>query len=456
MPSRRELLRRAAVLGAAPAWLRACAPGLPDDGGAQAAGAGIAAEAAARAERCVVVVQLNGGNDGLNTLAPVGDDLYFKARPSLGIAAAEGLALGESGRAPDAGHHRWHPSLVHTARRFREGQVAAIQGVGYPDPNLSHFTSLDIWHSGTTRMPLPATGWLGRAADATRAGEYPPLTLLALGQDVAPRMLRAARGLAVAVPRLEDAAIAAAPRGASMAEEAARRAVLETLQRAATEEAGGVDGAGAGSQSAQGLRLAAGARAARQVALDLARAEDFTPKFAWPKSELARDLELVARVIDKRLPTRFFFVSQPGYDTHALQREPHAALLRDLDEALHAFLGELAARGLSDRVLVMTMSDFGRRVRQNGFGERAGSDHGAASMQLLFGAGITPGLHGAPPDLAHLDEHGNLRHTTDFREVYAGVIERWLGLPSAPILGATFAPHGALAQPNPHQASEDR
>lgn len=410
--SRRELLQRAAALGALPAWL------------APFARAAASAEGPDPADRCVVVVQLHGGNDGLNTLAPVADDLYHRARPSLAIRPNEGLALD--------GHNRWHPSLVHLARRYSEGGVAALQGVGYPAPNLSHFTSLDIWHSASVTTPLPATGWLGRLADSTRHGEYPPLTLLALGHDVAPHALRAARGLPVAVPRLEDAAIAVAPEGAAMDEAEARRAAMVALER------------GAASASPAGARLTAGVRAARQVALDLARAADFAPRVEWPKDNLARDLQLVVRVIEKRLPSRFFFVSQPGYDTHALQSAPHAELLRVLDGALHAFLSELAARGLSERVLVMTMSDFGRRVRQNGFGDRAGTDHGAASMQLLLGAGIVPGLHGAPPDLAQLDEHGNLRHTIDFRAVYAGVIQRWLGADPEPVLGPGFTPHAAL------------
>jgi uncharacterized protein (DUF1501 family) len=413
--SRRELLQRAAALGALPAWLAPFARG--------------AAHAAdpELSDRCVVVVQLLGGNDGLNTLAPVGDDLYHRARPSLAIRPNEGLPLDE--------HHRWHPSLVHLARRYAEGGVAALQGVGYPGPNLSHFTSLDIWHSASVTTPLPATGWLGRLADTTRAGRYPPLTLLALGHDVAPHALRAERGLPVAVPRLEDAAIAVAPRGAAPDESEARRAALVALER------------GAANSTPAAARLTAGVRAARQVALDLARAADFTPRVEWPKDNLARDLQLVVRVIEKRLPSRFFFVSQAGYDTHALQREPHADLLRALDGALHAFLSELAARGLAERVLVMTMSDFGRRVRQNGFGDRAGTDHGAASMQLLLGAGSVPGLHGAPPDLAQLDEHGNLRHTVDFRSVYAGVIQRWLGADPEPVLGPGFVPHAALRSP---------
>lgn len=404
--SRRELLRRAAVLGAVPSWLAR----LDDDADVRVA------------ERCVVVVQLQGGNDGLNTIAPVGDDLYHRARPSLALAPSAGHALDE--------HHRWHPSLAHLARRFAVGEVAALQGVGYPKPNLSHFSSLDVWHSASLATPTPPTGWLGRLADATCGAEYPPLTLLALGHDVAPHALRAARGLAVAVPKLADAAIQSAPAGADSEEERARRAALSALERP-----GGTPAA---------ARLAAGARAARQVALDLAQAADFEPRVAWPASDLARDLELVARVVDKGLPTRFFFVSQPGYDTHAIQGAPHAALLRDLDEALNAFLTELAARGLERRVLIMTMSDFGRRVRQNGFGERAGTDHGAASMQLLLGAGIEPGLYGPPPDLARLDEHGNLRCVTDFREVYAAVIERWLRAESAPILGGAFAAHPAV------------
>lgn len=373
----------------------------------------------------MVVVQLEGGNDGLNTIAPVEDDRYHRARPGLAIRKDAGHFLDD--------HHRWHPSLVQIARRFGEGQVAALQGVGVPQANLSHFTSLDTWHAGTAAQPAPPTGWLGRLADATRPADYSPLTLLALGRDVVPHALRPARGVAVAVPRLADAAIRDAPAGASDAEAAARRAALEALEQPAP-----------GSRAE---RLAAGARAARRVAEELARTTDFEPRVSWPTSALARELELVVRVLERGLATRFFFVSQPGYDTHSLQAEPHALLLKDLDGALHAFLGELGARGLTERVLVMTISDFGRRVHENGLAARAGTDHGAASVQLLFGAGIEPGLHGPPPDLGALDAHGNLVTQVDFREVYAGVIERWLGAESPPILGGVYTPHRALRAP---------
>jgi uncharacterized protein (DUF1501 family) len=419
MLNRRTFLHRAALLGAVPPWL------LRVQEAARAELAGLAPESgvAARAQRCVVVVELNGGNDGLNTIAPVEDDLYHRARPSLAITKAAGLPLDD--------HNRWHPSLVHVARRFTAGEVAAVQGIGYAQPNLSHFSSLDMWHSGHLRAPLPAEGWLGRAADLVLPEDASPLSLLALGRDVAPHLMRAQRLLPAAVPRLEAAALEAAPRDASMGEAAARRAALEALERG-------------GATSPHAVRLAAGARAARQVAEELARAATFEPKVEWPASDLARDLELVARVLAHGLPTRFFFVSQGGYDTHALQATPHAALLRDLDLCLNAFLGELAARGLADRVLVVTLSEFGRRVRQNGFGDRAGTDHGAASMQLLLGAGVEPGLYGPPPDLANLDADGNLVHRVDFRTVVASIVERWLGADSEVILGERLPLHAAL------------
>jgi len=408
--SRRELLRAGAALSAAPAWLR----GLE--------------RAARERDRVLVVVQLHGGNDGLNTVAPVADDLYHRARPHLGLGPKEGHPLDE--------HHRWHPGLARTARRFADGGVAVVQGVGYPSPNLSHFSSLDIWHSGTRRTPAPATGWMGRLADASHGADaserpaYDPLTLLAIGPDVAPHALRAARGMPVAVPSLERSQIASAPADASAMEARARLNVLERLERASATR-------GASREA----RVAASARAARQVALDLASARDFEARVEWPKGRLARDLNLAARVIARGLPTRFFFVSQTGYDTHALQAAPHRALLAELDAALDAFLAELEARELGDRVLVMTISDFGRRVTENGTRQEAGTDHGAASIQMLLGAGIAPGLHGPPPDLGDLDEDGNLRHRVDFREVYAGVVARWLGADPEAVLDEPFAPH---------------
>ncbi|MEM9803582.1 MAG: DUF1501 domain-containing protein [Planctomycetota bacterium] len=155
-------------------------------------------------------------------------------------------------------------------------------------------------------------------------------------------------------------------------------------------------------------------------------------------------MNLVARVIAEGLPTRFFHVAQFGYDTHAVQAGPHARLLAELDAALDAFLSELEARDQLDRVLVVTISDFGRRVAQNGRNRDAGTDHGAASVQMLFGGGIEPGLHGPPPDLDALDANGNVPHRVDFREVYASVRTRWLGLRAEDDVDRGHRPHSCV------------
>jgi uncharacterized protein (DUF1501 family) len=367
-------------------------------------------------ERALVVVQLRGGNDGLNTVVPRDNDHYRRARPELALEPSALLPLND-----DWG---WHPALAHTARRFAAGGAAVVQGVGHPRPNLSHFRSQDIWDVGSVAEPRPTEGWMGRECDLA-LGEHPsPLAMLAFGRDVLPRAMGAKRALACAVPSIERYRVRTAPEGQADAAEARRRAI-EALNP------------GAGEPSL--ARLADAARAARASTTELARVARNPAKAEYPPTKLGRELALAARVLAAGLPTRFIYVTQDGYDTHVAQLGIHANLLADLDAALDAFQLDLERSGIADKVLVMTISDFGRRVAQNGVERTAGTDHGAASMMLLLGAGVRAGLHGSAPDLADLDGHGNLKHRTDFRQVYATVIEDWLGGDAPAVLGGTFA-----------------
>jgi uncharacterized protein (DUF1501 family) len=169
------------------------------------------------------------------------------------------------------------------------------------------------------------------------------------------------------------------------------------------------------------------------------------PQAEYPDDKLARDLGIVARAIDAELPTLAFHVAQPGYDTHAAQRDVHAGLLATLDGALDAFLRDLEACARLERTLVLVFSEFGRRVAENGVGDKAGTDHGAAGVALLLGGGARPGIHGAEPDLDALDDAGNLVHTTDFRALYADVIAGWFGVDAAAVLGGDFGRAGVVA-----------
>lgn len=405
--NRREFLLAstgtAASLAAGPGWWRAL-PG----------------SAAGTPGRRLVVLMLDGGNDGLNTLAPVGDDAYRRARPALALGERDVHRVDEL--------NGFHPALARTAERFREGGVAILRGVGYPGSNLSHFRSRDIWESASLVLPMPETGWLGRLVDRLAPGGGDPTAMLSVGGVTTPVALRAERHLAYAVPDRERFRVRSGPPDASPAEAEARRRMLETLNREAAGAPAVSDSVAAASASIDAIERA------------LAR----PPRAEYPEGDLARDLGIVARVIDAELSTRCFYVTQGGYDTHAAQADVHAALLGELDAALDAFLTDLAALGKLEETLVLVFSEFGRRVAENGVGPTAGTDHGAASLVALFGGGIRPGLHGPQPRLEELDASGNLIHTTDFRSVYADVVQGWFGVEPADVLGGAFPRAGVV------------
>ena len=364
-------------------------------------------------ERILVVLQLRGGNDGLNTVVPVEDDHYRRARPTLGLRKQDLLRIDDL--------NRFHWSLRKTQERYARGQVAIVQRVGYPNPNLSHFSSQDYWDAGTSQEPLPDTGWLGKFCDVHLEGKLRATTMLAIGRDMVPHAMRAKRSVACAIPSLAAYRISESPRGSSARETAARRKAMQAMN------------AGTGEMRNQAQVNAV--RAARLSIAELARVRGYRPRVQYPKTRLAQQLQLVASVIGQGIGSRFFYVTQDGYDTHVGQLESHEQLLGQFDGAVEAFLGDLERQGKLAKTLVMTISDFGRRVAESGIGPGAGTDHGAASMLLLMGGKVKGGLYGGQPELAKLDQNGNLTFATDFRQVYATVIEDWLGGNAAKVLG---------------------
>jgi uncharacterized protein (DUF1501 family) len=408
--NRRQLIQAsftAAALGSGPGWLRRAA--------SQAAGG---ARSKGR-ERVLVVLSLRGGNDGLNTVVPFEDDRYFGSRPTLALPRAKLLPIDAS--------NALHPSLKHAARRFGEGGMTVVQGVGYPDPNLSHFRSTDVWEAAAAEGPLPAEGWIGTACTQVLGTSVQALSMLAIGPEALPRSLwtrgRGA-GAACALADLESFRVRSAGRRHPRGDGAARDLIIRRLHE-------GID---AGPE----LLLKEAHAAARASIAALQDVAELELETRFPRSGLGRDLQLVAHVLAGGLPTRFFHVSQSGYDTHTEQLATHADLLRDLDAALEAFLNEMRAQRRHEDVLVLVVSEFGRRVQESGVGSTAGTDHGAASTVLLFGGGVRPGIVGDAPDLEDLDENGNLVHKIDFRRVYAGVLEDWLGTDAHGVLRGAF------------------
>jgi len=354
-------------------------------------------------DRVLVLLQLSGGNDGLNTVIPFEDDAYRRARPSLGVPKAGVVALGEG--------VGLHPAMAALRPAFDAGRLAVVQGVGYPNPNRSHFASTDIWQTASLLPPGRWTGWVGRALDRGASGEGAP----ALQLDPSPLSL-ALIGERTVVPAVRDAERFRVPGGESAA------AFLDRL-------AGGPPGGATLDYIRDSAREAYRTAGTLERALGAGRGRD-----RYPRSDLAQRLWQVARLVEARLPARVYALQLPGFDTHARQKAPHEALLRTLADALAAFHDDLAASGTIDRVLLLTYSEFGRRVQEN---RSLGTDHGAAAPLLAMGGRVRGGVHGAHPSLTDLDD-GDLRFHTDFRSVYATILDGWMGADADAILGGAF------------------
>jgi uncharacterized protein (DUF1501 family) len=300
---------------------------------------------------------------------------------------------------------------------YAQGHVAVVQGVGYPDPNRSHFEATQIWETASPQRPL-GTGWLGRALDRMYpAGTKPPslFEAVALG-DTLPAALVAAHVDVAAIGGLNGYA-------------------YNTVKDVKTQAGVLYDGARPGGSPYLGM-IAETARQAYHGGDELrARISGYTPAVTYPTDGFARQLRLAAQLIGSDAGTRIIFVSLGSFDTHANQRAQQDRLLKYLGDGLLAFFNDLAAHGLDKRVLALTFSEFGRRVNQNASN---GTDHGTAMPLFAVGGGVSGGIYGEHPSLTDLDD-GDLKFGTDFRSVYATVLERWLGRNSTDILAGTFA-----------------
>lgn len=372
--------------------------------------------------RVLVLIQLSGGNDGLNTLVPVENDLYYNARPTLAINKSTTLSL--------ASGLGLHPSMAPLMDRYQQGHMAILQNVGYESPDLSHFRSTDIWVSGSDAATLETTGWVGRYLHETAPtfSESPPTTPLAVQLGGGSPMLLQGPSANMGMSILS----------------------VELFERLA--ETGLLYNAANVPLTPYGTEM----QFVREVANDTftyasavqEAAERGPNSVPYPTNNaLARDLAVVAQLIKGRLGARLYAVSLGGFDTHANQANTHSALLNALATAVQAFLDDLAASGMGQEVLVMTFSEFGRRVQQNG---TDGTDHGTAAPLFLFGEGLNGGLYGSAPDLTNLDNTGNLKFETDFRAVYFTLMKDWFGMDpglATEVLGTSFTPLPFVAQP---------
>jgi uncharacterized protein (DUF1501 family) len=355
-------------------------------------------------DHILVVVELAGGNDGLNTVIPHENDLYHKARPKLRIPKDKVLKLSDA--------VGLHPALAPAGELFEAGKLAVVQGAGYPQPDRSHFRSMEIWHTASTAARAPAAGWLGRILDQQPLKED-DLPGLALAGSLPQAFL--AEKVSVPVVQQLDAFADAAEK--SPKSELLRK--LSTAPATQTEPLGFLR-----RQSATLYRTAARLHDAEQK---------YRSEVQYP-GDLGQQLRRAAQVITAGLGVRLFFTSQGGYDTHNQQANQHQNLLAELAGALTAFQKDLEQHKVADRVLVVAFSEFGRRVAENA---SLGTDHGAASCMFLAGSRVKGGLAGRYPSLEKLDD-GDLVHTVDFRSVYATLLEKWLGCEAEKVLGQKF------------------
>lgn len=366
-----------------------------------------ASKAADANDHVLVVVELAGGNDGLNTVVPFEDALYYKNRRRLGLPSKDILKLSDL--------VGLHPRMGPMAELFKQGELAIVQGVGYPKPDRSHFRSMEIWHTASVEAVPPTAGWLGRCLDATEPEglDNPPRGLSLAGS--LPQAFQAEKVVVPVVDQLDafnqksddDPIGAKLRRRLSTGPEAP--GALGFLRR----------------QSSVVYRTADRLKQAT---------EKYKSEVEYPGGELGQQLKRAAQIIAGRMGVRVLFASQDGYDTHADQLEAHGTLLGELAESLAAFGKDLAGQGLAEKVVVMVFSEFGRRVDENASG---GTDHGAASNLFLVGSRVKGGLSGRYPSLAELGE-GDLVYNTDFRSVYATLLDRWLGCPAEKALGQGF------------------
>lgn len=376
------------------------------------------------ADTVLVVLQLAGGNDGLNTVVPYGDDEYAKCRSTLRLPA------GQLHKIDDL--LGFHPRMQGFARLLKEGHLSVVQGVGYPNPHGGHFESMRIWQTACPeRFSNCQTGWLGRAVD----GAYEPASgrvpALYLGEIERPFALNAQKAIIPAIRSLDQCLL----RPMLGAEDAAAHG--RRLARSADLPRSQQDNPMLAFVQRTSLAAVVSHRQIEAVADGGAKASTAD----YPSFALARMLRAIAQLIRADQGIRIFFTElggqEPGgFDNHANQRDNHAALLHHLSESVTAFVADLQRDKLLDRVLLMTFSEFGRTVHENG---RRGTDHGSAAPVFLVGGRVKGGLVGAHPNLTQLENGGQKFHT-DFRRVYATALEHWLGFDSQPVLGQGFPP----------------
>jgi uncharacterized protein (DUF1501 family) len=362
----------------------------------------------------LLVVQLTGGNDGLNTVVPYTQQAYYAARPTLALDKGEVLPL-------DA-DVALHPNMTAIQGLFKNEHVAVIQGVGYPNPNRSHYESMSIWQSASVDSPSASSGWLGRYLDVARSVDS---TINAVNLDslLWPAVI-GQKERAMAIQSLQSFKVNPLSKRVPQAQSEASIKALDSIQCSSCQEYNEL----VNSMMEAGLDAITASHIVQQAAAN------YQTSVTYPTDDFSNRLKLAAQVISSNLNPVIIYVQIGGFDTHANQKDTQANLLKTVSDGIAAFYSDMDEKGKANDLTIMTFSEFGRRVNENG---SQGTDHGTAEPMFVIGGRVKGGLYGTYPSLTDLDS-GDLKFTTDFRQVYATVLQDWLGADPTQILSSQF------------------
>lgn len=363
--------------------------------------------------RTLVLLQLSGGNDGLSMVVPYADDNYNRARRTTRIVEKDVLTLDN--------YRGFHPALTRLRAKYEAGQLALIEGVGYPNPIRSHFKSYEVWHTADPRGRSSGEGWIGKLVNAAWPESRDPNLVVHIGKNV-PYSLYSLT---------HPPASFATPTGYKWAGDDTRRAALEKGGEVCEHGETEVEREPANNLEYLRKVLRDGQASSESIRRAAIR---YRTKAEYDEDELAQALRDVAALSAGQIGSRIFSVELSGFDTHSDQKNRHDTLMRRLDASLSTFLDDIAGTEAGKNTLVVAFSEFGRRVKENGSN---GTDHGVAGPMFVAGEAVKGGLYGRHPELAKLDD-GDLIHTTDFRSVFATLIQSWLGVDATRVLGTKY------------------
>ena len=401
MLSRREFLKRSSLIATAP-----LIPGFIERT-ARAAPAG--------KDTILVVLEMTGGNDGLNTVIPYRDDVYHQLRPTLRFKAEQVVKVND-----ELG---LHPALQQIGQLLQQSKLAIVQGVGYPNPDRSHFESMDRWQCGEVTAKVSGTGWLAKSVPDLAKGKGGGVPVMHVGSEKLPMACRGTTQGVFTVNQEQPLELKLGIPGS--AEEAARKKLLADVATVGSDEKG--DDLLPFVQRRH-LQTYTSVEKLKAILKDMTKDQART---GYSMGSLFTKLDLVGRLIEQGFGTRVFYVAIDGFDTHGNQAQTQQNLLQQIDQAVGYLFQRLQRTGDDARTMLMTFSEFGRRVAENG---SKGTDHGSGSCLFVVGSGVKAGPVGQHPSLTDLTD-GDLKYHTDFRRVYATLLEGWLKVDSKMVLG---------------------